>query len=142
MRKILVPALLMLASAAQSATAQEPAGPDQSFVVEQTYWVKPGTEKQFLLLYRKTDLPRLQQEQKDGGILWLRISEPLLASGNEQWDLRVTIAWKSPAAARAFAQGNSGDGLPAESRRGSIEEALRRTLIENRTETLVIEQGQ
>ncbi|MEO5565049.1 MAG: hypothetical protein ABIR05_00050 [Luteimonas sp.] len=139
MRAIFIPGMMVLALAAHSALAQDQKPPERSFVVEQTYWVKPGNEKQFLLLYRKTDLARLQREQQAGGILWIRISEPLLSSGNEAWDLRVTVAWKSPEAALAFAQGSPNDDMPAESRRGSIEETLRRSLIENRTETVVIE---
>lgn len=141
MTKLLL-SVLALAGAAGPAMALEPRQPGQPFVVEQTYWVKPGKEKQFVSLYRKTELPQLQREQRAGHVAWIRLSEPFLASDNAQWDLRVTVAWDSPASAQAFADRSAGDGGAGQSQRGSIEETLLLGLVDNHTEVLVLEQNQ
>ena len=142
MRTLLILGALVLAGEAQSTRAQEPKQPDRPFVVEQTYWVKPGKERQFVSLYRKTELPRLQREQQAGHVLWIRLSEPIFSSGNDQWDLRITVAWDSSVTAQAFADRSSAEASQVEGQRGSIEETLRRDLIENQTEVLVLEQSQ
>lgn len=134
--------IMLLAGTFQSATAQERTQTDQSFLVEQTYWVKPGNERQFLSFYRKTELPRLERERQAGRILWVRLGEPLLSSGNDQWDLRVTIAWNSPASALSFSVRSAAEDSAAENQAGNIEATLRRALIQNHTETIVLEQDQ
>lgn len=141
-RKLLLLSALALAGTARPVMALEQKPSGRPFVVEQTYWVKPGKERQFVSLYRKTELPQLQREQQAGHVLWIRLSEPFLASDYTQWDLRVTIAWDSPASAQAFADRSSGDGSAGPSQRGSIEETLLLGLIDNHTEVLVLEQGQ
>lgn len=142
MRTFLILGALILAGAVRPAKPQEQKQPDRPFVVEQTYWVKPGKERQFVSLYRKTVLPQLQREQQAGHVLWIRLGEPFLSSGNEQWDLRVTVAWSSSAAALSFTDRSSPEGGLGESQRGSIEETLLRDLVENHTEGLVLEQSQ
>lgn len=140
MRMFLIGASLMLAAAVQPAMALPPQQPGGPFVVEQTYWVKPGKERQFVSLYRKTELPRLQREQQAGHVSWIRLSEPLLAADNAQWDLRVTIAWDSPASEKAFSDHATSGSDARESQRGSIEETLLLGLVDNHTEVLVLEQ--
>jgi hypothetical protein len=142
MRTFLILGLLAISVASQEAVGQEQKAPDRPFVVEQTYWVKPGKERQFVSLYRRTELPRLQREKQAGRVLWIRLSEPLLFSKNEQWDLRVTVAWGSSADALTFADRNSAEASQGGNQRESIEETLRRDLVENHEETLVLEQSQ
>ncbi|MGH8062558.1 MAG: hypothetical protein ACREO7_11180, partial [Pseudoxanthomonas sp.] len=79
--------LLPLGAIAQ----QSPAAPTP-FVVEQTYWIKPGKELQFISLFEKNRVPLLQAKAKEGSVLWMRLSRPQFNAANEQWDLRVTVA--------------------------------------------------
>lgn len=76
------------------AAAQQDAGARAPFVVEQTYWLRPGKELQFISLFEKNRVPLLRAKLKDGGLLWVRLSRPRFNSNNEQWDLRVTAAWR------------------------------------------------
>jgi hypothetical protein len=142
MRTFLILGLLSISVASHEALGQEQKAADRPFVIEQTYWVKPGKERQFVSLYRRTELPRLQREKQAGRVLWIRLSEPLLFSKNEQWDLRVTVAWGSSADALTFADRNSAEASQGGNQRESIEETLRRDLVENHEETLVLEQSQ
>lgn len=133
---------LLVSTPAHDASAQEQKQPERPFVVEQTYWVKPGKERQFVSLYRRTELPRLQREKQAGRILWIRLSEPVFSSNNEQWDLRVTVSWESSSAAMAFSERSPSDGVPAnENQRESIEDAMRRDLVDNHSDVLVLEQS-
>lgn len=86
---ILVFALVPLNAAAQRETATR-----APFVVEQTYWIKPGKELQFIGLFEKSRAPLLRSRIKDGRVLWVRLSRPNFNATNEQWDLRVTVAWR------------------------------------------------
>jgi hypothetical protein len=36
----------------------------------------------------------LRAKMKDGRALWVRFSKPRFNAANEQWDLRVTVAWR------------------------------------------------
>jgi len=87
--------MLALALAPLAAVAQEPAA-RAPFVVEQTYWIKPGKELQFLGLFEKTQVPLLRAKLKDGRALWVRLSRPGFNAANDQWDLRLTVAWRDP----------------------------------------------
>ena len=90
--------LLLLAFALTPLDAvaqQDPVAP-APFVVEQTYWIKPGKELQFLGLFEKTQVPLLRAKLKDGRALWVRLSKPGFNAANDQWDLRVTVAWRDP----------------------------------------------
>ena len=90
--------LLMLAVALVplDAVAQQNPAARAPFVVEQTYWIKPGKELQFLGLFEKTQVPLLRAKIKDGSALWVRLSKPGFNATNDQWDLRVTVAWRDP----------------------------------------------
>jgi hypothetical protein len=76
------------------AVAQQDSVARAPFVVEQTYWIKPGKELQFLGLFEKTQAPLLRAGIKEGHVLWVRLSRPNFNATNEQWDLRVTVAWR------------------------------------------------
>jgi hypothetical protein len=92
--------LLMLALALPplgAAAQQDPVTLARApFVVEQTYWIKPGKELQFLGLFEKTQIPLLRAKLKDGRALWVRLSRPGFNAANDQWDLRLTVAWRDP----------------------------------------------
>ena len=88
--------LLAFALAPLGAIAQQAPVAPSPFVVEQTYWIKPGKELQFLSLFEKTQVPLLRAKLKDGRALWVRLSKPGFNAANDQWDLRVTVAWRDP----------------------------------------------
>jgi hypothetical protein len=77
-----------------SVVAQQDPAARAPFVVEQTYWIKPGKEQQFIGLFEKSRVPLLRTKMKDGRVLWARLSKPRFNASNEQWDLRVTVAWR------------------------------------------------
>ena len=88
--------VLALSFAPLSAAAQQkPVADGAPFVVEQTYWIKPGKELQFIELFEKNRVPLLRARVKEGHILWMRLSKPQFNAVNEQWDLRLTVAWRS-----------------------------------------------
>ena len=82
-------ALMPLNAVAQQAPVARPA-----FVVEQTYWIKAGKELQFIGLFEKNRVPLLRAKIKEGRVLWVRLSRPPFNASNDQWDLRVTVAWR------------------------------------------------
>ena len=85
----------LTAMAQQDSVAQKP------FLVEQTYWIKPGKELQFISLFEKTQVPLLQGKMKEGRVLWMRMTRPNFNATIEQWDLQVTVAWRDPESAMA-----------------------------------------
>jgi hypothetical protein len=86
---MLILALIPLNAVAQQAPVAHP-----PFVVEQTYWIKAGKELQFIGLFEKNRVPLLRAKIKDGRVLWVRLSRPPFNASNDQWDLRVTVAWR------------------------------------------------
>lgn len=88
--------MLAFALAPLDAVAQPDPVAHTPFVVEQTYWIKPGKELQFLGLFEKTQVPLLRTKMKEGRVLWVRLSKPGFNAANDQWDLRVTVAWRDP----------------------------------------------
>lgn len=92
--RFIIPLLIAFALAPMSAIAQQDTATRAPFVVEQTYWIKPGKELQFIGLFEKNRAPLLRAKIKEGRILWVRLSKPRFNATNEQWDLRVTIAWR------------------------------------------------
>ena len=86
--------ILAFALVPLAAVAQQDSAAHAPFVVEQTYWLKPGKELQFIGLFEKNRLPRLRAKMKEGRALWVRLSRPRFNASNEQWDLRVTVAWR------------------------------------------------
>jgi hypothetical protein len=86
--------MLILASMSLNAVAQQAAVAQPPFVVEQTYWIKAGKELQFIGLFEKNRVPLLRAKIKEGRVLWVRLSRPPFNATNDQWDLRVTVAWR------------------------------------------------
>lgn len=76
------------------AMAQQDSAARKPFVVEQTYWIKPGKELQFIGLFEKTQVPLLQGKMKEGRVLWMQMTRPNFNATIEQWDLQVTVAWR------------------------------------------------
>ena len=107
---------------------------DTPVVVEKTFWVKAGKERQFSALFQKTELQRLLKEKQAGRIRWLRVAEPTLAGGNGGWDLRLTVAWSSYEDMLKDAA-----GAAERQSRASIEDMLRGDLVEEQSEVLVRE---
>ena len=87
--------ILAFALAPLNAVAQQDSVARAPFVVEQTYWIKPGKELQFIGLFQKNRVPLLRARIKEGRLLWVRLSRPQFNAINEQWDLRVTVAWRN-----------------------------------------------
>lgn len=87
-------AFLLAIAALPLAEAQQGSVVPAPFVVEQTYWIKPGKDLQFISLFEKNRIPLLRAKIKDGSALWVRLSKPHFNSTNEQWDLRVIVAWR------------------------------------------------
>ncbi len=100
MKALLTLTALLLSALAQPLFAQQRNAPtDAPFVLEHTYWLKPGETGRFMALFNENKLPLLQEEMAEGRILWMRISEPRLRHGQESWDVRLTIAWRNAAVA-------------------------------------------
>ena len=86
--------VLCLALMPSGAIAQPGPASRAPFIVERTYWIRPGKELQFIDLFEKNQVPLLQAKMKQGGVLWMRLSRPQFNATNDQWDLRITIAWR------------------------------------------------
>lgn len=127
--------LLPLADQAHAQPSTSRAG-DSVFVVEHTYWLRPGRSEQFIALFKKTMLPKLQAEQKAGRLHAIRLAQPQLSSGKDQWNYRVTLVWKDRASALQF----TSERKTSDNTRIAMEEQLREELVVDRTDTLVIEQ--
>lgn len=134
---VLVSLLLLVATLAASAQHARP------FVMEHTYRVRPGKTAQFIALFKKNRLPVLQAEKARGRIQWIRMSQPRTSAGNEQWDFRVTVAWRDMQSAwdhEELARPANGSGRDGQ--RLSIEDSLSEELIVERTDVLVEESGE
>ena len=80
--------------AAQGAPPQ--GGADKPYVMEYYYKVQWGHQKEFLDLFLKNHFPLLQEIQKSGRILTLKIETPANHMTEEaRWDYRVTITFKN-----------------------------------------------
>ncbi|HZX79803.1 MAG TPA: hypothetical protein VFE72_02470 [Lysobacter sp.] len=107
---------------------------DTPVVVEKTFWVKAGKERQFAALFQRTELQRLLKEKQAGRIRWLRVTEPALAGGSAGWDLRVTVAWSGYDDMLKDAA-----GATERQSHASIEDMLRGDLVEEQSEVLIKE---
>jgi hypothetical protein len=88
------PSHIQLAAAPAAAVQERP------FTVEYYYKVKWGHTAEFLRLYKKNHQPLLNQQQKEGRILQMKMEEPFYHAGEDaRWDYRVTIVWKNAAVA-------------------------------------------
>lgn len=123
--------MLALATTPLSAAAQEEPETRAPFVVEQTYWIKPSKELQFIGLFEKNRAPLLRAKIKDGSVLWVRLSKPQFNATNEQWDLRVVVAWRDVASAM--------EPSPQSKTQLTIEQQLMEEIIVEQTEVPVQE---
>ena len=123
--------MLALAFVPLSAGAQQNPAAGVPFVVEQTYWIKPGKELQFIGLFERNRAPLLRAKLKEGSVLWVRLSRPHFNATNEQWDLRVTIAWRDA--------GSAMERIPKAKAQLAMEQQIMEELIVERTDTPVQE---
>lgn len=130
--------MLALALAPMGAIAQQGPAIRAPFVVERTYWIKPGKELQFIDLFEKNRVPVLRAKIKEGGVLWMRLSRPQFNAVNEQWDLRVTVAWRD--ADSAMERISKAMAQPAkDAQRMAMEQQIMEELVVERTDVPVQE---
>ncbi len=121
-----------------TAVAQQKPVAATPFIVEKTYWIKPGKELQFIALFEKNRVPQLRAKVKDGDVLWMRLSRPQFNAVNEQWDLRITIAWRNAESAiERISQANA--QLTKDAQRLALEQQIMDELIVERTDVPVEE---
>ena len=73
---------------------------DQPYVMEFYYKVQWGHQKEFLDLFLKNHYPLLEEIQKSGRIVALKIETPANhMTEDARWDYRVTITYKNSALA-------------------------------------------
>ena len=88
------------AAFAQGAPPQGSA--DKPYAMEYYYKVQWGHQKEFLDLFLKNHFPLLQETQKSGRILALKIETPANhMTEDARWDYRVTITYKNSTIATA-----------------------------------------
>lgn len=132
---VLVPFLALLPL---GAIAQQGPAVRTPFVVERTYWIKPGKELQFIGLFEKNGVPLLQAKVKEGSVLWMRLARPQFNAANEQWDLRVTIAWRdADSAMERISQARA--QLAKDTPRLAMEQQIMEELVLERTDVPVQE---
>jgi hypothetical protein len=97
----LLAALPRPAAAQAPATAARPAAADEApYVVEYYYKAKWGFADEFARLFRKNHLPVLKKQTETGRLLDVRAEKPRYhATEDGRWDYRVTIVFRSAAAA-------------------------------------------
>jgi hypothetical protein len=108
-RRILVSAALLAALAAIPAPAFAQSGTgsprpiaraETPFVVEYYYKAKWGFADEFARLFKKNHLPVLKKQIESGRFLEVRAEKPRYhATEDGRWDFRVTIVFRSAAAA-------------------------------------------
>lgn len=93
--------LLTAAAAAPSAATQAlPAAVDAPFVVDYYYTARWGFADEFIRLFKKNHYPVLARRMEKGQILEVTAVQPRYhATEDGRWDYRVTIVFRSLAAA-------------------------------------------
>ncbi|MFN0118872.1 MAG: hypothetical protein ACKV2V_00050 [Blastocatellia bacterium] len=92
--------VFLLLTLTLSLAAQQPRPADTPVAVEYYYKTKWGYADEFLRLFRKNHLPVLKKQMEQGRIAALKIEKPRYHATEEgRWDFRVTITFKSAAAA-------------------------------------------
>ncbi len=130
---IFIATLLLLPLAGM---AQETPKPAAGVVVERTFWVKPGKERQFATLFDRTQLPRLKALLGDRQVVSFSTATPLLHTSNEQWAFRLKIKWSSW---DAFAKDAAAHADQKVSSTQSYEQALFGDLVIDRKDTVIQE---
>jgi len=106
-RALLGAALLAALAAIPVPAAAQPAAPsslpartEAPFIVEYYYKAKWGFADEFARLFKKNHLPVLKKQVESGRFLEVRAEKPRFhATEDGRWDYRVTIVFKSAAAA-------------------------------------------
>ena len=101
MKVALMLMLLIIFAPALFAQGAPPQGAaDKPYVMEYYYKASWGHQKEFLDLFLKNHFPLLQEIQKSGRIIALKIETPSNHMTEEsRWDYRVTITYKNSTAA-------------------------------------------
>jgi hypothetical protein len=96
MRLITLGFALLLAASVGAQAQRSPAPPSSKPVtIESYYRVKWGSEDEFKALYRRNELPLLQEMQHQGFVTSLRFEEPFThVPGDARWTLRATITYR------------------------------------------------
>jgi hypothetical protein len=136
--RLIAALVLALASTPMQAAAQQAPAAKAPFVVERTYWIRPGKELQFLAMFEKNRVPVLRAKMKEGEVLWMRLARPQFNASNEQWDLRLTVAWRD--ADSAIERINLANAQQArDTQRLAMEEQIMEELVVDRTDIPVQE---
>ncbi|MGH7710452.1 MAG: hypothetical protein ACREOG_04170 [Gemmatimonadaceae bacterium] len=94
--------LLIAGLIAWPLSAQQPVGTDETYTVEYYYKAKWGFTEEFIRLFRKNHFPILQKEMERGRIVSVTGVAPRYhMTEADRWDYRVTIVFRSAAAAAA-----------------------------------------
>lgn len=124
--------LLLLSCRSVAQEAPKPA----PVVVERTFWVKAGKERQFAMLFDRTQLPRLKALLGNRQIVSFSTAAPLIHTGNDQWAFRVTIKWSNW---EAFAKEASAPADQKSNPTLTYEQALFGDLVIDRKDTVIQE---
>lgn len=92
----------MAAKKTRPSTPQSTSSTDtpKPFIVEYYYKAKWGYAEEFITLFKKNHLPLLLKQVERGRMLQVTVHEPRYHSTEDgRWDYRVTIVFKSSAAA-------------------------------------------
>lgn len=127
-----IPLLLLSSRAIAQEAAAKPAG----VVIERTFWVKAGKERQFATLFERTQLPRLKALLGEHKIVSFSTASPLIHTGNDQWAFRVTVKWTSW---DAFAKDASAHVDQKSNPTLTYEQALFGDLVTDRKDTVIQE---
>ena len=123
---------------ATAQTAQQAPSSRAPFVLERTYWIRPGKELQFIAMFEKNRVPQLRAKMKEGDVLWMRLARPQFNASNDQWDLRLTVAWRD--ADSAIERINLANAQQArDTQRLALEEQIMEELIVDRSDIPVQE---
>ena len=92
----LITSLFATAPVALAQGAPPQGSADKPYIMEYYYKVSWGHQKEFLDLFLKNHFPLLQEIQKSGRILALKIETPANhMTEDSRWDYRVTITYKN-----------------------------------------------
>ena len=97
---LLMPLAMSLTVWSLQSTAAEPEPKEQPYVLESYYKARWGQADEFIRLFKKNHLPVLKKLAADGRILKISAVKPRYhATEDGRWDYRVTLVFKSAAAA-------------------------------------------
>ena len=97
MRRLLFALALCIPAATVAGQGSPPqTGASDPYVMEYYYKTQWGRQQEFLQLFLKNHYPLLQEEQKSGRILSVKIETPANhMTEDARWDYRVTITFRN-----------------------------------------------